>query len=662
MVASVSALQNRAGIFRSVVVMVSLAYVMLSSHPVWGAVDVLIGRFDPSGTGTNLRETILDTNNVNKIQFGKLFSYEVEGFVYAQPLIVSNVALRDRVRNVLYVATTNNVVYALDADDPGPEGGLLWQVRLGDHGAFPVPGTVDVVPFDPKHLPADQTVRGNMGILSTPAIDRNRGVIYILSRTIETSGYVQRLHALDLLTGQEKPGSPTDPISASLSGVSFDSKSEGNRAGLTLSQSKVIIAWGAIPKDPNPNRIWHGWVMAYDADTLQRSGVFCTTCGAHQAGGGIWQSGRPPVVDRRGNVYFFVGNGYANGDPSSGFVRSCVEGQAKPPAYYAGSLIKLDPANLALVGSLTMQNWCNLDQRDWDLGGSGPTLVEGDGTVLAVGGGKEGRLYSIDTGALRPNLLTAEETPGGILSEVGDTGGTNPIGQTFCVVDSAITSELCPGEPEHPPDHHIMGGPVYWARSPQAGGSLLYVSLENDFIHSFDVINGHINPINATKTSTSFVGHPGAIMSLSANGEQVKSGILWINYASKNKVDGHMGAEFSTVRGSLAAYDASNLSHELWNSDLVDRDSLGYFAKFNPPTIANGKVYVAAFPNPELYIRVESKDQNGQPITQAYHAPNNMGYIAIYGLNPPAEPPTKSFVADILPGILAPLSNTGRLP
>ena len=656
--ASISSLRNRIGILKSVAISLSFVFLTFPAPSVSWAVDVLVGRFDPAGTGTNLGETILNTSNVNRSQFGKLFTYAVDGFVYAQPLIVTNIRLHERARNVLYIATTNNMVYALDADDPGPDGGLLWQVRLGDQGAFPVPGTVNVIPFDPNNLPANQTIRGNMGILSTPVIDRNRGVIYILSRTIESTGYVQRLHALDLSTGQEKPGSPV-VISASFQGVAFDPKSEGNRAGLTLSQSKVIIAWGAIPKDFHNVGSYHGWIIAYDADTLHQSGVFCTTCAPQLVGGGIWQSGRPPVVDRRGDVYFFIGNGWARGDSSS-FQAACVEGQAKPPRYYAESLIELDPANaLALVGSLTMQNWCKLDQLDWDLGGSGPILMEEGGTVFAVGGGKEGRLYSIDTAALRPDLFTTKETPGGVLSEVRNAGETNPIGQTFCGVDPTIASALCPGGP----DHHIMGGPVYWARSPQAGGSLLYLSLENDVIHSFSVINGHINPLlNATKTSTFFVGHPGAIMSLSADGEKVGSGILWINYASENNVDGRLGAEFSTVRGRLAAYDASNLNHELWNSDLeIDRDALGYFSKFNPPAIVNGKVYAAAFPSPEPYINVVFT-QDGKQITQAYHAPNNTGYVAIYGLNPPAKPSIKSFVSDILPGILAPLLDTGPPP
>jgi outer membrane protein assembly factor BamB len=176
-------------------------------------VDVLVGRYDWRGTGANLHESVLNTFNVNPSGFGKLFSYEVEGFVYAQPLIVSGVSVRGRPRNLVYVATTNNMVYALDADDPGPDGGLLWQMRLTDHGAFPAPS------IDKTGL----TVQGNIGILSTPVIDRGRGAIYVVARSLGSGGYLQRLHALDLLTGRDKAGSPVDISHASVTrdGITF---------------------------------------------------------------------------------------------------------------------------------------------------------------------------------------------------------------------------------------------------------------------------------------------------------------------------------------------------------------------------------------------------------------------------------------------------------
>jgi outer membrane protein assembly factor BamB len=192
-------------------------------------VDVLVGRYDERGTGANQHETVLNTSNVNPVSFGKLFSYEVEGFVYAQPLIVSGVLVNGHLRNLLYVATTNNMVYALDADNPGPDGGPLWQVRLTDHGAFPAPS------INATGL----TVQGNIGILNTPVVDRPRGTIYVVARSLGSTGYLQRLHALDLLTGRERPGSPVDvsPVSIVRDGITFafDPVIQSNRAGLASS-------------------------------------------------------------------------------------------------------------------------------------------------------------------------------------------------------------------------------------------------------------------------------------------------------------------------------------------------------------------------------------------------------------------------------------------
>jgi hypothetical protein len=178
----------------------------------------------------------------------------------------------------------------------------------------------------------------------------------------------------------------------------------------------------------------------------------------------------------------------------------------------------------------------------------------------------------------------------------------------------------------------------------------------------FPVVNGVVDSKHVTTGPTMMVGHPAAIMSLSADGEKPGTGILWLNFASPNATD-NSGAVFSTKHGRLAAYNAETMT-ELWNSEQVAaRDSLGYFAKFNPPTVVNGKVYMAAFPAPEPYVhvcycsedRMQCRSTNCTPIRQAYHALNNMGYLVVYGANPPVNPPVRSFVADVLPAILGPL-------
>lgn len=625
-------------------------------------VDVLVGRFDHRGTGANLTEKLLNTTNVNPAHFGKLFSYEIDGFAYAQPLIVSGIRVHGRTRNLLYVATTSSMVYALDADDPGPDGGLVWQVRLADHGAFPAPTSVKT----------QLTVQASLGILSTPVIDRARGAIYVVARSVGSHGHAQRVHALDLVTGQEKPGSPADigRPSVTRDGITFtfDPEIQSNRAGLALSGSSVVIAWGGLDGD-------HGWVMAFDADTLARTGIFCTTCARvaaleHSAteaflagrcdgprrpwliGGGIWQSGRPPAVDDKGHVYYFVGNGWTLGciGKTDWYGTACRPGQPKPLGYYSESLVRLDPRNgLALVGSWTPGNWCDIDRSDNDLGGSGPALVDfafpdGDIRTFAVGGGKEGRLYSIDTGLIaRPDLVE-----GWSVNALLGNFDVASAGPPFPCVRSHG------GDQPHP--HHIMGGPVIWARTVE-GAVGLFLSLENDCARGFLFASGRApraltsslvdrNP--QTVTPRVFDGHPGGILSLSADGDRPGTGILWMTYALNNPPD--EGATSNTRRGRLAAYSAEDLGRELWNSDMAagHRDALGHFAKFNPPTIANGKVYAVSFPTPEPYKPV-GKDKN------TYHSPNHVGYLVVYGLNPPANPPVRSFAADILRSILSPL-------
>src|SRR5215467_13797721 len=154
--------------------------------------------------------------------------------------------------------------------------------------------------------------------------------------------------------------------------------------------------------------------MAYDADTLRLAGAaFCTTCRPTSVGGGIWQSGRPPAVDNLGNVYYFVGNGWPTGRdpprPPCNYSGPGIFG--KPAGYYGESLIKLDPGNgLRLIGSWTPTNWCDLDNNDNDLGGSGPALIDvaidGNLRTLAVGGGKGGALYVVDTGLItQPDIV-----------------------------------------------------------------------------------------------------------------------------------------------------------------------------------------------------------------------------------------------------------------
>ena len=253
------------------------------------AVDILTQHNDQFRTGANLSETILTPANVNATQFGKLFSYAVDGYVFAQPLYVSAYSISGGTHNVCYVATMEDSVYAFDADSNT----TYWHKQFTGGNITPVP-IVDITGNN------NLNIHGDVGILSTPVIDKTSGTIYVLARTKNTSTttYIQSLHALDLATGNEKFGGP---IVISASG--FDNKMQNQRPGLALANGNVYIAWGSH-EDFTP---YHGWVMAYNATTLAQVAVFNTTPGGSQSA--IWMAGQAPAIDSSGNTYWITGNG-----------------------------------------------------------------------------------------------------------------------------------------------------------------------------------------------------------------------------------------------------------------------------------------------------------------------------------------------------------------
>ena len=283
--------------------------------------SVTMERNDTSRTGANLNETILNTSNVNVSQFGKLYSYSVDASIYAQPLYVPNVEIPGQgvTYNVLYVATMNDSIYAFNADSNAVNGGILWSANFTNPSAgvtaIPIANIVDSNALN---------IVGNVGIESTPVIDLTSNTIYLVARTMEVSGsttnYVARLHALDITTGAEKFGGPV-VIQGSVPGsgqgssagtLTFSPFFQNQRSGLALVNGLVVFSW-ASHEDLYD---WHGWVMAYNAQTLAQTGIFCSTPNGENAG--IWMGGRAPVVDSSGNVYYTTGNGDWDGVSSFG--------------------------------------------------------------------------------------------------------------------------------------------------------------------------------------------------------------------------------------------------------------------------------------------------------------------------------------------------------
>ena len=481
---------------------------------------------DNARTGQNLNETILTPANVNSTTFGLLVSIPLDGQIYAQPLYAGGVNIAGALHNVVFVATQHDSVYAFDADAKSST--PLWQVSFLSAGVTPVPAADT----------SSDDIAPEVGITSTPVIDPNTGTLYVVAKTKEVVGgatnYVQRLHALDVSTGAEKFGGPV-VIQASLPGtgggndghgnVIFDALRENQRTGLLLSNGVIYIAWASHSDFPP----YHGWVLGYNAATLQQVMAFNDTING--GFGGIWQSGGGLSADAAGNIYFVTGNGTFDANTGG--------------ANYGDTVVKLSPSGKVL-DYFTPFDQADLAANDKDLGSTPALLLPTQGgahpNVLVIGG-KNGTVYSIDRDVM---------------------GGFKPT-------DNGQIVQSLPGIF----NQGIFGAPVYFNNS-------VYFSPWAMPVQSFALNNGLLT---ATPTSqspgTAYNGFPGGTLAISANGST--NGILWtIEPAIPN-----------TDPAILHAYDATNLAHELYNSNQAGaRDQPDVRTKFAVPTVINGKVYV----------------------------------------------------------------------
>jgi outer membrane protein assembly factor BamB len=427
---------------------------------------ILSNHYDSFGTGTNTHESALKPANVNSSQFGKLYSYPVDGSIYAQPLYMPNVKMASGVRNVLYVATMNDKVYAFDADRAGSP---LWSRNLADAaaGAMPVP-VADITGDN------NLNIVGNVGILGTPVIDPSAHAMYLVSRTREAGAYVQRLYALDIATGENK-ASPVE-IAAEVKSaakdavngvVHFNAKTENQRPALGLAKHNVIIAW-ASHEDIGP---YHGWIMAYDTKHLKQVAVFCVTPNGTE--GGIWQSGRGPAIDRDGTIYYETGNGTWDGVHEFG--ESLVKLRVKRNVF-------------SLVDYYTPGDYAVLNETDADFGSSGPMLIPETNLVLC--GDKHGVITVLNKNDLGKGAASTKQ----LLQAVSVKGG------------------------------RVMSGPVYWDGP---SGPTLYHWGEADFLKGFRFSNGTLDSDFFARGDVGGHGSPGAAIAVSANGKESGSGIVW---------------------------------------------------------------------------------------------------------------------------------------
>lgn len=489
---------------------------------------------DNARTGQNVAETVLTPDNVNPAHFGKLYSFPVDGYIYAQPLYVPQVVIPGNgVHNVAIVATQHDSVYAFDADSPGSA--PLWTVSFLN----PEAGVTTLTPDD---VNASDIVP-EIGITSTPVIDVDNNTIYVVAATKENGTFYHRLHALDLSSGAEKFGGPR-AIEATHPGVaqdahdgvlSFSSRYQLQRSALLLSRGRVYVAFASNADA----ELYHGWVIAYDATTMRQTGAWVTTPDGYQ--GGIWMSGCGISADQDGSLYLSTANG-----PFDAFGDD-------PGASYSDSVVKLRPHSqrLSLADFFTPYNQAKLAEGDLDLGSSGVLLLpnqSGPFPHLAVTTAKNGHIYVLNRDRL-----------GGYSRRRGDPQ-----------VRQEIAGQL----------RQQMGTPAYWNGRLYFGAG---TSPNKDGIKAFAVSNGTVSAAPVSQSTAAF--HLSRMtVSVSANGNS--NGIVWA-------VDND--AYFSVPQGpaALHAYDANNLARELYNSNQrFARDNPGQSSKFTVPTVADGKVFV----------------------------------------------------------------------
>jgi hypothetical protein len=487
--------------------------------------DVTTYHYDNLRTGENTHETTLTHANVNSLTFGLLGAIPVDGHVDAQPLYLSGVAIAGQgTKNVLYVVTEHDSVYAFDADSVSSTSATtLW------HSSMLAGGETS---SDDRNC---GQVSPEIGITSTPVIDRTRNAIYLVAVSKTSGGnYIHRFHALDLTTGKELFGGPTT-ITATFPGsganssngnVVFDPRQYNERPGLLQVGSTIFTTWGSHC-DVGP---YSSWVMAYSADTLHQTGVIDLVPNGNE--GGIWMAGAAPGADASGNIYFIIGNGdFGTTLDSNGFPvnKNCGNCFAKISS----------TVPLALKDYFTPSNTVTESAGDTDFGSGGPLLLpdvtdsNGQTRHLAVGAGKDSIIYVVD----RDNMGKFNASKDNIYQQISGA---------------------------------ISGG--VWSK-PSYFNGVVYYGAVGDSIKAFPITGGKLATSASSKSSHTF-GYPGATPVISANG--TTNGIVWV---------------VENGGGVLHAYDAGNLATELYNST---QSSNGQFSgnKFITPIVINGRVYV----------------------------------------------------------------------
>jgi hypothetical protein len=458
-------------------------------------VSVLTNKYDNGRDGLNPSETLLSSTTVNSTQFGKLFASNVDGYVSAQPLYMYGLAINGGTHNVAFVATEHDSVFAFDADT----GVQLWQTSL----LYPAGATTVSMAVQGC---GGVTGLNEIGIVGTPVIDSTTNTLYVDAKSALSGTYYHYLHALDVTTGLEKFGGPTQ-ITGSSEGLTFPAKNLLQRPGLLLLNGAIYLAYGSNGCDTTGR----GWLFAYSASTLQQLAVM-TIQPDESYGSSIWQSGVGPSADSAGNVYISTANGdfdYPNFPD------------------YGDSILKVQLGTNEFVVNdyFTPFDQATLAGDDMDLGSGGLTLLPqqttGSFPNLMVTAGKRGDIY---------------------LLNMNDLGGYN-------TTNNDQIPQYLPGAL----GIYYHGSPVYFNNG---NDQLVYFLSHQDYLRSFTLAGGSLTAFAQTTTKLTTYGLP----TISSNG--TSSGILW-------QVQNSAGVPLLTAYDATALFQLYNSGQATGGRDTL---------------------------------------------------------------------------------------------
>jgi hypothetical protein len=359
--------------------------------------------YDNYRTGWNSTETALTPATVGSSSFGLLATVAVDDQVDAHPLIVPGVNITagsyQGTHDVVYIATGNNSVYAIDAN----VGTILLSSNLGKAVLWPL-GCNNNGP--------------HVGVDSTPVIDVAANTLYLIAYTQGTTGPTYTLHALDL-------GNLTDKLTPTVVSAShtlnsgttfaFNAKYQRQRPGLLLANGNIYAGFGSFC-DFSAG-VSRGWLLGWNASTL--APLPANQLNDTQASdpdtfflSSIWMSGFGPAADDSGNILFVTGNSDYSGTTYDG-VTDIQE-----------SVVKVSASLTDVVDLFTPSNQSSLDQGDTDFGSGGVLVLPdppGSMPHLAVAAGKYGVMYFMN-----------EDNLGGYSTTGNNVLGSYNVGACWC--------------------------------------------------------------------------------------------------------------------------------------------------------------------------------------------------------------------------------------